>query len=94
MRIKGVNLKMFCYISFIVAVCPELFIANGTVTHSNNRRINGTVATYACDGDLVLVGNAERTCTCEFYSEGETVGGKSVEWDGSDPSCRKFTKLL
>ena len=66
-------------------MCPVLSIDNGTATYSNDSRIEGTVATYSCDGDLVLVGNETRTCGPRSVDASE-VG----VWDGSDPMCGKF----
>ena len=45
-----------------VDVCPALSIDGGSVSYSNDSRIEGTVATYRCDGNLVLVGNEMRIC--------------------------------
>ena len=65
-------------------MCPLLSIDNGEVTYSDDSRIEGTVATYSCDGDLVLVGNEMRTCGPR------SVGGEAGVWDGSDPICSRF----
>ena len=63
-------------------------INGGNVTYSDDSRIEGTVATYSCDGDLVLVGNAMRTCGPR--SVDASVDGEVGVWSGSDPMCGRF----
>ena len=47
------------------------------------------MATYSCDGDLVIVGNEMRTCGPR--SVDASVNGEVGVWSGSDPMCGKST---
>ena len=74
-----------------VDACPALTIDDGTVTYSDDRRIEGTVANYSCNGVLVLDGNAMRTCTGPGSGMLESdSSGEMLEWDGTEPVCGKF----
>ncbi|PIK44033.1 hypothetical protein BSL78_19119 [Apostichopus japonicus] len=52
-----------------------LFPTNGVVAYYEERRIEGTIATYRCDDGYTLIGNKNRTCLREG------------SWSGSDPDC-------
>ncbi|WAR08644.1 SVEP1-like protein, partial [Mya arenaria] len=60
---------------------PTCFIDCGALTAPPNGAVShpltydGQVATYSCDADYQLAGNAARTC------------GNTGSWDGTDPSC-------
>ena len=72
-----------------VDVCPVLSIDGGSVSYSDDSRIEGTVATYRCDGNLVLVGNEMRTCEPRSVNAG--INEEGGAWNGSDPMCGGFT---
>ncbi|PIK46413.1 hypothetical protein BSL78_16732 [Apostichopus japonicus] len=52
-----------------------LFPTNGVVAYYEERRIEGTIATYRCDDGYTLIGNKNRTCLREG------------SWSGSEPYC-------
>ena len=70
----------FHQIPCFIAKCDDLpNITNAVITYSpsTSPRLNDSVATYTCQLDLPLVGNAQRTCQADR------------SWSGTEPFCQR-----
>ena len=64
---------------YLVVICDDLSnITNAVITYSpsTSPRLMDSVATYTCQLDLPLVGNAQRTCQADG------------SWSGTEPYCQ------
>ena len=72
-------------IDYLVAICDDLpNITNAVITYSpsTSQRLVDSVATYTCQLDLPLVGNAQRTCQTDR------------SWSGTEPYCQRQCDLF
>ena len=53
--------------------CPEITIANGSVTISPPGRLLGSRTTYICDEGFTLVGDGNRICQADSTWSGDEV---------------------
>ncbi len=64
-----------CLISFLLALCDDITLANGRVTYDStfSPRLEGTTATHSCDGISVRSGGSRRICQSDRTWSGELV---------------------